>query len=187
MKIGIMGGVFDPPHNGHIESVKHILNKHIVDSIIVIPCVQQPLKHTVNTPYDIRLEMAAAAFAGIDNVTVSDIEDHLPKPSYTINTLKYLNDEMPDDELFLIMGYDEAEVIKKWHEYEQLKQYARFIIIRRDDNKHSIDMTYFKDAVFTDNEIIPLSSTRIREAGDDIGKYTVNAVKQIIEREQLYK
>lgn len=186
MKIGIMGGVFDPPHNGHIESVKHILNKHIVDSVIVIPCMQQPLKHTVHTPYNIRLEMAAAAFAGIDNVTVSDIESRLPIPSYTVNTLKYLKHEMPDYELFLIIGYDEAEVIKKWHNYEELKHYAGFIIIRRDNEEHNIDSEYFSNAICTDNDIIPLSSTRIREAGDNIGKYTVNTVKQIIEREQLY-
>lgn len=183
-----MGGVFDPPHNGHIEAVKYVLKEHIVDRVIVIPCLRQPLKDTVTTPYSIRMEMTEKAFENIDNVSVSDIESHLPEPSYTVNTLEHLKRKMPDDKLFLIIGYDEAEIIDKWHEPMKLRDYAGFIIIRRDTKHHNIDKDYFNDAIFMCNEIVPISSTEIRNAVKcgDIGKLTVPAVRNIIRKKGLY-
>lgn len=114
MKIGIFGGGFDPVHIGHIFSIQYILDKKYVDRIIVIPTYRQPLKEEYSTPFGIRLTMATEAFKKFSDVLVSDIEGSLPLPSYTIYTIKKLKENHRNDDLFLIIGEDEAYDIIKW-------------------------------------------------------------------------
>lgn len=190
MKIGIFGGGFDPVHIGHIFSVQYILDKKYVDKIIVIPTYRQPLKEEYSTPFGIRLAMATEAFRNFSEVVVSDIESSLPLPSYTIYTLKRIKENYKNDELFLIIGDDEASNIIKWHRYDELKKYANFIIIRRYCIKSDLDKKFFQNAILIDNPIIQISSSLIRELiieGVRINGLVPDNVLKIIINERLYR
>lgn len=185
MKTGIFGGVFSPPHAGHIIPLVYLLNEGLVDRIEVIPCLQQPLKETHNIPYELRMQMAEEAYRDIPGIHVNSIEKDMPMPSYTINTIRAMNLAEP----YLIIGYDQAENIEKWHQYEALKNEVEFILIRRDADKHDIDEVYFSNAVKADNPIITISSTMIRSLIRDkksIEAYVPDEVIQIIKSKGLY-
>ncbi len=159
MKTGILGGVFDPVHIGHIIPLMNILNNKIVDNIFIIPCKDQPLKNKSITPFEIRFEILKKVFEKYKNIEILDIENKLPSPSYTINTLKELKKEYNND-FYFIIGYDEANQIHKWYKYEELREYTNFILIKRNIKFNNID--YFKNAIKIDNPIIEISSTEIR-------------------------
>lgn len=189
MKIGIFGGGFDPVHIGHIFSIQYILDKKYVDRIIVIPTYRQPLKEEYSTPFGIRLTMATEAFKKFSDVLVSDIEGSLPLPSYTIYTIKKLKENHRNDDLFLIIGEDEAYDIIKWHRYDELKKYANFIITRRYCKKFEYDRIFFKDAINVDNPVIEISSSLIRELlkeGVRVDGLVPENVLKIIVNERLY-
>ncbi|PIP13830.1 MAG: nicotinate (nicotinamide) nucleotide adenylyltransferase [bacterium (Candidatus Stahlbacteria) CG23_combo_of_CG06-09_8_20_14_all_34_7] len=189
MKIGILGGGFDPVHIGHILPLMHLLNKNIIDRAIVVPCYRQPLKDDYSTPYGVRLEMALSAFRFIPEITVSDIESKLPLPSYTIYTLRELKKNHLKDNLYFIIGEDEAEQINLWHRFEDVQDYADFIIVRRYNHQKSINLKYFGNSIFADNPIIEISSTYLRELVKNkkpIMNFTPQSVIDIIQRENLY-
>ena len=188
MKIGIMGGVFDPPHIGHTISAQYILNHSLIDKILIIPCNVQPLKSRVLTEYDIRFEMTVKAFNGIDNIDVSDIEKNLEVPSYTINTIKKMKEKC-NDELFFIIGRDEAGIIDKWHKFMELRKLIKFVIINKDNENYKIDKEYFTKDIFINNPVIDISSSKIRKMiydKKDTIKYVSHDVMKIIKRENLY-
>jgi len=188
MKIGLLGGVFDPPHKGHISTASFLIKNEIVDTIIVVPSFVQPLKSKADTPYNIRLEMARYAFIHEERVIVSDIESRLTVPSYTINTVAELRKEY-SDEIFVIIGYDQAEDISRWHRYEELCRSVKFIIIKRDYKEHDVDCVLLKSAVLIENPVLKISSTQIRNMiknGNETGSYLTDEVLSIIKREKLY-
>ncbi len=188
MKIGIMGGVFDPPHIGHTISAQYILNNSLIDKILIVPCNVQPLKSKVLTEYDIRFEMTLKAFNGIDNIDVSDIEKNLEIPSYTINTIRKLKEKC-NDELFFIIGRDEAGIIDKWHKFMELRKLIKFVIINKDTKNYKVDKAYFTKDIFIDNPVIDISSSKIRKMicyKKDIIEYVNPDVLEIIKRENLY-
>ncbi len=185
MKIGVMGGVFDPPHLGHKRAALYLINNNYIDNLTVIPCYEQPLKKHVKTPFKLRYEMTQAMFNGCESIRVSDIEYRLPKPSYTINTIHELMNDT--DSIYLIIGYDEAEMIHKWHRYMELRDIVRFILINRDMKEHNIDEDYFREAIKADNEVMEISSTDIRSDSGHINRaYIDECVYNIIKREGLY-
>ncbi|MEO0304018.1 MAG: nicotinate-nicotinamide nucleotide adenylyltransferase, partial [candidate division WOR-3 bacterium] len=142
------------------------------------------------TPFGIRLAMATEAFRNFSEVVVSDIESSLPLPSYTIYTLKRLKDDYKNDELFLIIGDDEASNIIKWHRYDELKRYANFIITRRYCEKPDFDKKFFENAIVADNPVIEISSSMIRELikkGVRVNGLVPDNVVKIIISERLYR
>jgi len=188
MKIGLMGGVFDPPHKGHILTASFLLKNGTVDKIIVVPSFVQPLKPNVITPYNIRMEMAKVAFNKDERVVVSDVESRIDTPSYTINTVAELRKEY-SDEMFVIIGYDQAEDILRWHRYEELCRSVKFIIVRRDHKEHFIDGVLFKSAILLENPVFEISSTQIRDMiknRNEAGSFLTDEVIKIINREKLY-
>ncbi|MDD3803579.1 MAG: nicotinate (nicotinamide) nucleotide adenylyltransferase [bacterium] len=190
MKIGILGGGFDPVHIGHILPLMHLLNESIIDRAIIVPCYRQPLKQEYSTSFGIRLEMASAAFKSVPEVFVSDIESSLPLPSYTIYTLRELKKELPNDSLHFIIGDDEASQINLWHRFEDIQDYAEFIIVKRSVNPREINLKYFGNSVFANNPLVDISSTYLRDLvkrSKFISGLTPESVISIIRRENLYR
>lgn len=121
MKLGILGGTFDPPHNGHLmlaEQTRLYLN---LAKVIFIPAGQPWAKASLPvSPAKHRREMARLAIQGCPYFSLSDIEIKRPGPSYTWETLEELKKIYPDDELYFILGWDNLKALPSWHKPERI-------------------------------------------------------------------
>ena len=104
-RIGLFGGSFDPVHFGHQKIVKSFLESGRLDALWVLPTASPPHKSDkALTPYPIRYQMAEAAFRGWTGVENSRVEEDLPFPNYTLQTVRYLKKMYPDNTFVLCMG-----------------------------------------------------------------------------------
>ena len=107
-KIGILGGTFDPIHNGHIELAVQVKKELKLTEVLIIPAAQPPHKSGECSSFADRFEMARLAFEGMDGFAVSDIEKKLGGRSFTINTIRALRDIYPaKTEFYLLIGGDQ--------------------------------------------------------------------------------
>lgn len=112
MQVGLLGGSYNPIHNGHIELAQWILNRGLVDEVWLMVSPQNPLKQNVNLlPEDVRLKMAQVAVQTYPDIRVSDFEFGLPRPSYTWNTLQLLSAQYPNHTFSLIIGSDNWRIL----------------------------------------------------------------------------
>ena len=128
MKIGILGGSFNPVHNGHVGIAKKAMEELSLDRLIVVPAAESPFKVGERQVLDgpARLLLVRAAFNGIENVTVDDREIARGGVSYSIDTVKGIAAENPGAELFFIIGEDSVEGLPRWKDYETLKTLCTF-------------------------------------------------------------
>ena len=132
MKIGLFFGSFNPIHNGHLIIANHILNETAVDKIWLVISPQNPFKESnslLNT-YD-RLHLVTKAVENDNRLKGSDIEFHLPKPSYTSATLAYLKEKYALYEFSIIIGSDSFQNLSKWKNYETIIHNYELIIYKR--------------------------------------------------------
>ena len=116
MKTGLYGGRFNPIHLGHTQLSQALLDLHLVDEMWLLVSPQNPFK--VNQKLlddDARLELAKLAVKDIPNITVSDYEFHLPRPSYMVHTLEHLRQDYPEREFVLVIGADNWERFPHWY------------------------------------------------------------------------
>ena len=107
IRTGIFGGSFNPIHNGHISLAQQLKEKAGLDEVWLMVSPQNPLKKAEDLLDDeIRMAMVRLALEGVEGIVASDFEMHLPKPSYTWNTLQALSKDYPDREFVLLMGGD---------------------------------------------------------------------------------
>lgn len=131
LKIGILGGTFNPPHLGHLRLAEEIASLYGLSRVIFIPCFIPPHKTTgdIAQPRD-RLEMTYRACADNHLFEVSDMEISLPGPSYTVNTLEGLT-KKTEYEIFFILGTDSLREIHTWKDYQKLFLLSNFIVVTR--------------------------------------------------------
>ena len=134
MKLGILGGTFNPIHLGHITIATEVKSLFNLDSILFIPAKSPPLKETGSHFSDsFRYKLVEAAIKEQDCFQVSDIEFQREGPSYTVRTLKEVLTQtkiMPQD-LYFVLGIDGFYDIKLWNSYRELFNLANFIIVTR--------------------------------------------------------
>lgn len=124
MKIGIIGGTFNPVHIGHVMLAKNFNELVGFDRILVIPSGTPPHKEYLASVTDKnRIDMCRLAFDE-DIFTVSDMEIKRGGKSYTIDTLRQIKSEFPDSELFLMMGADMLMIFDKWKDYREIFKLA---------------------------------------------------------------
>ena len=124
MRVGVLGGSFDPPHVGHALVAVWALLTRTVDEVVLVPVVAHPFGKR-SAPYERRLAWTRALAGALGaGVTVSDVERTLPRPSYTIQTLEALAADRPADRFRLIVGADVVPDLPRWHRWEDLR--ARF-------------------------------------------------------------
>ncbi len=133
MRVGIFGGSFNPPHLGHVNSVKTLIERAGLQEVLVIPTWKNPLKKLVEGPTpESRLEMTRRAFADVGNkVKVDDLEILKGKTSYTIETIKDLKKKRPDDEFHLIVGIDLLPELASWKKWEEILEQVSLIVTSR--------------------------------------------------------
>ncbi len=130
-RIGIYGGTFSPPHNGHIAAARAFMEQMWLDFLYVIPAAIPPHKEMeVSVDAETRLEMCRIAFSGIEGIYVSDMEIRRGGRSYTVDTLRELSGD--DRRLFLLCGTDMMLTLDTWREPEEIFKLCYPAYIRRE-------------------------------------------------------
>ncbi len=131
MRVGVLGGTFDPIHNGHLAAARAAIDCAHLDRVILVPSAQPPHRVAAQAPAEDRLAMSMLAIDSDPRLEVSDVEVKRGGPSYTAMTLDELHHAFPEDELFLILGWDAARLFKTWHEPERVRRLASLVIVAR--------------------------------------------------------
>ncbi|MBP8067768.1 MAG: nicotinate-nucleotide adenylyltransferase [Pedobacter sp.] len=190
MKTGLFFGSFNPIHIGHLIIANYMATFTDLKEVWLVVSPHNPLKlkSGLANMYD-RLEMAKLATENAPQIKVSDIEFKLPQPSYTIDTLTYLQEKYPKKEFALIMGADNLASLKKWKNYEVLlANYEIFVYPRP-----GVDISAWENHPsinFTATPEMEISSTFIRTALKDkksIQFFVPDQVLAFIESKALYK
>ncbi len=146
-KTGILGGTFDPVHDGHLALAEAARELCDLDEIILIPAAVPPHKQKkIITPFSHRSAMLEIAVQNRPLLHVSTIEQLLPSPSFTIATLNYLKRHSPSAvRFYFITGADTFLDILSWKEYRKLLQISNFIIFLRSGSTEKKLLTFLKD------------------------------------------
>lgn len=129
--IGILGGTFDPVHNGHLRLAIEMRVALGLSSVKLIPALYPPLREAPGTSAPRRLKMIRAAIEGEDGLEVDDRELHREAPSYTVDTLRSLRHEVGDIPICLIVGMDAFCRFDRWHEWTRLSELAHIAVAQR--------------------------------------------------------
>jgi nicotinate-nucleotide adenylyltransferase len=186
MKLGVFGGTFDPPHLGHLVVAQEVHFRLGLDTVLWVPAAIPPHKTgQAITPGPIRLEMVRAAIRGDDRFQASDMELRRDGPSYTVDTLRQLRDERPDDALFLIVGADQLAELSTWREPEAILELATLVGFARDGEAPGAP----EGARIVAVPRLDISSTAVRARwarGEPVRYLVHRDVEAIMERERLY-
>ncbi len=199
IRIGIYGGTFSPPHNGHVAAAKAFMEQMWLDFLYVIPAGTPPHKEMdVQVDAAHRLEMCRLAFSDIEGVYVSDLEMRREGRSYTVDTLRELAGE--DRRLFLLCGTDMMLTLDTWREPEEIFKLAYPVYIRREkdvilDKKivqkiADYNQKYGKVVRRIVTEPIELSSNLVRERlanGESVSHLIPTSVEKYIRDNHLYE
>lgn len=133
MKIGILGGSFDPIHNGHLNMAKAALEEYALDQVWLMPAAHSPNKAESGMTDGIhRLNMCRIAAECDSRIVASDFEYQFEDTSYTYRTLERLSEQYPDCELYFIMGADSLDYFDKWYYPEIIASLCTIIVIIRE-------------------------------------------------------
>lgn len=197
MRIGVLGGTFNPPHLGHLICAQEAYVQLELDTVMLIPARIPPHKPVEEEPgVEHRLELCRSAVQGDGRFQVSDLEVSRPGPSYTLDTLKELHSRAPDNDLFLIVGGDIAAGFADWHEPEQVLSLATLAVAKRRGTSRSaidaaLDRLRGSDRTrFFRMPRIGVSSTLVRErvrAGLPIRYLVPQSVEAYIAEKGLYR
>jgi nicotinate-nucleotide adenylyltransferase len=189
MHIGLYFGSFNPIHVGHLiiaSYARHTTNLHQV-WLVLSP--QNPLKHSASLLNEYhRLHLAHLAIANDSNLRVTDIEFNLPKPSYTVNTLAYLQEKYPQHQFSIIMGSDSYANLPHWHNHQHIvNQHDIYVFMRPG---HPIGPALGREPIVINAPLLDISSTTIRQLikrNIPIRYMVPEAVAQYIEDNHYYK
>jgi len=131
LRLGIFGGTFDPIHVGHLAVAKAAMECASLDRVLFIPSAEPPHRGAALAQAEDRLAMAKLAVEAEPRFEVSDAEVKRGGRSYTVDTLAELRGTYSSDELFLILGWDAARLLRTWHEPERVEKLASLVIVDR--------------------------------------------------------
>jgi nicotinate-nucleotide adenylyltransferase len=198
MRIGIIGGTFNPVHSGHIAFIQAFITQIQLDKCYVIPARRSPFRMNEPLAEDIhRIHMLELACQDIPNAIVSDIEIKREGLSFTIDTVNELQKQFPDAQLYLLIGEDQAHRFKEWKEWERLLKISQLCIVQRtqEANLHALieelcgDLDV-KKPIILNAPLFHVSSTLIRESlknGDAITTLVPESIEAYITQYHLYQ
>ena len=203
MKIGLYFGTFNPIHIGHLIIANYMAEYTDLKQVWFVVSPQNPLKNKASLLKDYhRLAIVRIAIEDNPKLLASDIEFHLPIPSYTTNTLAYVKEKYPNNEFHLIMGEDNLRSFHKWKNYEYILEnhkiyvYPRALTIQEEKEEdfsieNNLDFTNHENiSLFDDVPVMKISSSFIRNAiknKRDV-RYLLNeSVYQYIDEMNFYK
>jgi nicotinate-nucleotide adenylyltransferase len=175
-KVGIFGGSFNPIHTGHIALAKAVQKQCELDEVWLMVSPQNPLKRNNSDLLNdsLRFEMAQKALGGIDGIKACDYEFHLPKPSYTWNTLQHLSKDYPNHRFSLLIGGDNWAHFTRWFHWKDILHNYDVVVYPRGNYYGTIDVP-----------LLDVSSTEIRHkvrAGESIKGLVPECVETLVEK-----
>lgn len=197
-KIGILGGSFDPVHNGHLAIAQSAYTDFSLDEVWFIPAGHSPNKEESHmTNAGVRAEMTQLAISDHPYFRVSEIEINASETSYTYLTLTKLKSRYPDTEFYFIMGADSLDYFEKWRHPEIICEKATILVAVREQ----LALTDIMDKIEKIRQLFPaeiyplscprtdISSSNLREMiadGKDVSDLLPKAVYQYIQKNRLY-
>ncbi len=214
-KIGLLGGTFDPVHNGHLEIAVFVRKSLQLDRVWFVPAALSPHKHLHQngsgvTPFIDRLAMLEAALREYDDFEITLIETERAEPSYTIDTFREIDKRQTGQSAFyFILGQDAFEDIGSWKEYEKLLDFTSLVVLTRDGSglqgiSETINRCFPElvcegktvwhgqgknRIIYLDMEPVTVSSSMIRESvvrGNSIDHLVNAEVAEYIAKNKLY-
>ena len=197
MKLGILGGTFNPPHLGHLVCAQEAHAQLALDRVMLMPAGVPPHKEIASDPgAEARFELCCRAVEGDERLAVSRLELDRPGPSFTVDTLKALHDQHPEDDLTFIVGGDMARSLPSWREPESVLSLATLAVAEREDDRRedvSAALTPLAGAErvrFFDMPRIDISSSLVRErvaTGRSVRYLVPDAVRETIDANGWYR
>ncbi|HKQ17851.1 MAG TPA: nicotinate-nucleotide adenylyltransferase [Solirubrobacterales bacterium] len=194
--VGVLGGAFNPPHLGHLLLAQEAVATLGLDELILVPTGTAPHKRIEPEPgATVRLEMTAAAVAGVPGFRVSDVEVGREGPSFAYRTLELLADELPGSVLTFVMGADVAAGLERWKRPERVVELAAVAVAARPGfDSDAVDDVLGRlgaadGAARIEMPPVGISSTLVRErvaAGRPIRWMVPDAVARLIAERGLY-
>ncbi len=132
MRIGILGGSFDPPHVAHLLIAQDAREALELDLLLVVPAATQPLKQDGRTPAVDRLAMVERCFAGLEGITVDPIEIERGGLSFTVDTVEAFRGRWPTAEFYLLIGDDVVATLPRWREPARLLSMVQLVVLHRE-------------------------------------------------------
>lgn len=190
MRIGLLGGSFDPPHNGHLLAAGDAFEALSLDRLVFIPAAVQPLKtHQDAAAPEHRLSMVRLLVDGDSRFDTDSMEIDRGGLSYTVDTLSAFAAAFPSAELFWLVGADVVRSFARWREPERITELATVVVLQRTDEAPdlaSIPGTPRRLAT----RRIDISSTEVRkrvQEGKSIRGFVPDAVAEYIAAKRLYR
>lgn len=189
--VGIFGGSFNPIHSGHAILANYIIQYGGLDQVWFMVSAQNPLKAVSGYADDNhRLQMAQMVARRNRCFRASDLEMHMPRPSYTIDTLGTLREKYAECRFVLIIGADNWQIFDKWRDYRKIIDEYGVVIYPRmgyeiDERSLPANVRYLRDA-----PVVEISSTFIRQAigrGDNMEFFMPDDVYGYIKEHHLYE
>jgi nicotinate-nucleotide adenylyltransferase len=195
MRLGLMGGTFDPVHIGHLVIAEEARFEFALDRVVWLPAGDPPHKDATVTPAEHRYAMVVLATAEHPSFEVSRFELEREGPSYTLNTILHFRETEPEAELFFITGADAILEILTWHRHEEVVQSCEFIAVTRPGYDLSrltgvLPPEYMARIHTIEAPGIDVSSTSVRRrvCADEPIRYLVpDAVHAYIAKQGLYR
>ena len=191
MKIGVLGGSFNPIHIGHAILANYITQCTDIEQLWLMVSPQNPLKSELPQSYDVhRLAMTELVASKCDNVITSGFEFTLPKPSYTVDTLKALREKFPQHEFVLVIGADNWQNFEKWKDWQEILDKHNILVYPRMGSEIVIPDDLCNKVEKLDSPIIEILSTYIREQlkkGKNMNFFLPKDVYRYILENNLYR
>ena len=188
-RVGVMGGTFDPIHNGHLVAASEVASSLGLDEVIFVPTGQPYQKHGV-TDSEHRYLMTVIATAANPMFTVSRVDIDRIGPTYTIDTLRDLRRIRPEVELFFISGADAVAQILNWKDAPELFSLAHFVAVSRPGHPLSVSGLPEHDVSLLEVPALAISSTDCRSRvsrGFPVWYLVPDGVVQYISKHHLYR
>jgi nicotinate-nucleotide adenylyltransferase len=192
IRIGILGGTFDPPHIGHLIVGQDLVEALDLHELLFVVSGEPPHKEAETvTAGEIRYRMVLAAVESNDLFRASDVEIRRDGPSYSVDTLRRLKEQHPGAELYFIIGADQFAELSTWRDPEEIARLAHLVVMTRGGE----DPTRIDPGVQVSYETVPVtrvdvSSTGIRDRirrGRAVRYLVRKPVRRIIAQEGLYE
>jgi nicotinate-nucleotide adenylyltransferase len=188
MRVGIMGGTFDPIHIGHLVAASEVCTNLELDEVIFIPAGEpwQKLDRKVSAAKD-RLAMVQAAVKADNRFRVEDIEICRSGPTYAVDTMRDLNNQHPENEYFWIVGDDVLTRITTWNRWQEFLDLVHVVAVNRESDSEPEVPFEFTRVIMSE---VRVSATALRErlaAGDDCRYLIPDATREYIKANGIYE